>query len=381
MRRDVFIVQMAKFLPNLPVENEQMEYKLGFIGEKPSRIKSIILKQNKIKTRYYSIDENGEIKYSNAELMANAIRQMFINTPFKLKNIELLTCGTSSPDQIMPSHTAMVHGLLKEIGPIQIMSPSGVCCSGIHALQYGYLSIASGNTQNAICGASELLSPLMLAKNFENEYWELQKLYMNPLIAFEKEFLRWMLSDGAGCALLSTVPQGKNSLKIEWIESVSFANELDVCMYQGADKLSNGNLVSWKTVDEQDWLNNSFFTIKQDVRLLGKYVIKKSVEHIKNSCDKHHISMNHDINYFLPHVSSMYFFDLLMKGMEEAGIGCAEHKWFTNLTYVGNIGAASIYIMLEELFNSGKLRSGERIFLFVPESSRFSYSTILLTVV
>ncbi len=29
--------------------------------------------------------------------------------------------------------------------------------------------------------------------------------------------------------------------------------------------------------------------------------------------------------------------------------------------------------MLEELLNSGKLKKGEKIFLLVPESSRFSY--------
>lgn len=380
MESSAYIIKMAKFLPNKPVTNEQMENRLGFIGDKASRIRSIILKQNKITERYYSIDEGGKIRYSNAELMVNAIEQMF-NDEISLRDIELLICGTSSPDQMMPSHTAMVHGLLDGAGPMQIMSPAGVCCSGAHALQYGFLSVASGYTKNAICGASELLSPLMLAKNFEYEYSELQQLCTNPLIAFDKEFLRWMLSDGSGCALLSNIPQGKISLKIEWIESISFANELKVCMYQGADKDQDGNLVSWKMMSEQDWLAKSIFTIKQDVRLLGQYIIKKSAEHIRNSCEKHHLSLEHDINYFLPHISSMYFYDLLMKGMEDAGVRCPEDKWFTNLTYVGNVGAASIYIMLEELFHSGKLKPSEKIFLFIPESGRFSYTTVLLTVV
>lgn len=69
-----------------------------------------------------------------------------------------------------------------------------------------------------------------------------------------------------------------------------------------------------------------------------------------------------------------------MEGMEKAGIPCQREKWFTNLTQVGNIGSASIYLILEELFNSGKLKTGEKIYLFVPESGRFSYTTALLTV-
>ena len=56
------------------------------------------------------------------------------------------------------------------------------------------------------------------------------------ILHLKKDFLRWMLSDGAGCALLSDMPSDGISLKIEWIESVSYANELDVCMSQGLQK-------------------------------------------------------------------------------------------------------------------------------------------------
>lgn len=380
MKKNVFINRVAKFLPNDVVKNDEMENRLGMIGGKPSRVRPIILRQNRIKERYYSVDENGCIKYSNAEMMALAIEQM-LDEHFTVKDIELLTCGTSSADQILPSHTAMVHGLLKGAGPLPILSPAGVCCAGAHALQYGYLSVMSGQTQNAVCGASELISPLMLAKNFVGEYDKLQQVEKNPFIGFEKDFLRWMLSDGAGCVLLSDKPEGEVSLKIEWIESISFANELKACMYQGAEKDNNGDLVSWKSMSEQDWLSKSIFSIKQDVRQLGEHVVKKAVEHIKNSSEKHNMSFEKDVNYFLPHISSMFFYDLLMEGMENAGLHCASGKWFTNLPYVGNVGSASIYIMLEELFHSGKLKNGEGIYLFIPESGRFSYTTVLLTVV
>ena len=57
-----------------------------------------------------------------------------------------------------------------------------------------------------------------------------------------------------------------------------------------------------------------------------------------------------------------------------------QEKWFTNLSSVGNVGAGSIYLMLEELFNSGKLQKGQKIFITVPESARFSYMYGLLTV-
>ena len=67
--------------------------------------------------------------------------------------------------------------------------------------------------------------------------------------------------------------------------------------------------------------------------------------------------------------------------MAVSGIPFPEEKWFTNLVQVGNIGAASIFLMLEELHKSDKLKKGQKVLLLVPESARFSYAFSLLTVV
>jgi 3-oxoacyl-[acyl-carrier-protein] synthase-3 len=56
-------------------------------------------------------------------------------------------------------------------------------------------------------------------------------------------------------------------------------------------------------------------------------------------------------------------------------------RWFTNLTKYGNTGSASIYIILEELFNYNRLSIGEKILCYVPESGRFSSSFMFLEVV
>jgi 3-oxoacyl-[acyl-carrier-protein] synthase-3 len=37
-------------------------------------------------------------------------------------------------------------------------------------------------------------------------------------------------------------------------------------------------------------------------------------------------------------------------------------KWFYNLSDIGNIGAGSIFVALEEIMNSGKLKKGEKFF-------------------
>ena len=52
---------------------------------------------------------------------------------------------------------------------------------------------------------------------------------------------------------------------------------------------------------------------------------------------------------------------------------------FTNLKTKGNTGSAAIFIMLEEAFNNGLFKPGDKILLVVPESARFNYGYIQLT--
>ncbi len=190
-----------------------------------------------------------------------------------------------------------------------------------------------------------------------------------------------MLSDGAGACLLSNIPnKDRISLKIEWIESVSYANELEACMYQGAEKDGEGNLTGWALYEEQEWLDKSLFSIKQDIKLLGKHVVARGVDNIIGALKKHNLTSG-EIDFFLPHISSMYFYEQFKASLADAGFPFPDEKWFINLPEVGNVGSASIYLMLEQLLRSGILKSGQKLLLFNPESGRFSYSTLLLTVV
>jgi 3-oxoacyl-[acyl-carrier-protein] synthase-3 len=88
-----------------------------------------------------------------------------------------------------------------------------------------------------------------------------------------------------------------------------------------------------------------------------------------------------NITYFLPHLSSEFFRKILHDGFKKADINLPQSKWFTNLSRIGNIGSASTLLMLEELFNSKRLKKGEQILLSTPESARFSYAFTLLTVI
>ncbi|MBJ7223225.1 MULTISPECIES: beta-ketoacyl-ACP synthase III [unclassified Brenneria] len=377
----VYINKTSSFMPGEPVDNNSIEKVLGYIGGAPSRAKKIVLRSNGIKTRYYVLDpETGEPRYTNAQLTAEAIKGLF-DDDFSPEDIECLATGTSMPDQLMPNHGVMVHG---ELGnpSCEVVSTAGICVAGVTALKYGWLSVLSGASRNAVTTASEIASTVMHARNFINENQaKVEALEKHPEIAFEKDFLRWMLSDGAGAILLENQPRPNgSSLRIDWIDIYSYANELETCMYSGAEKDENGTLIGWMRFPVKDWGDRSIFSVKQDVRLLNENIVDialgkpllKTIERRKISAD--------NIDWFLPHMSSNYFRQPIAECMEKNSFNIPQERWFTNLTTKGNVGSASIYIMLDELIKSNELKSGQKILCFIPESGRFNGSFMHLTV-
>jgi len=356
-----------------------MERILGMVNGKPSKARSIVLRNNGIKTRYYAF-RDGKSTHTNAEMSANAIKGLFDDT-LTIDNLDILAVGTSSPEQIIPSHGSMVHGVLDIKKRVELISAMGTCCSSIQALKYAYMAIASGMAETAAGCGSEKMSTWMHASRFEPEAENLSKLEENGYIAFEKEFLRGMLSDGAAAALVQSKPNDTGlSFRIDWLETTSYANELDTCMYAGAIKNENGILTGWNDVPIEAWKNKSVFSVKQDTKMLAEHIVQKGGEFLQSLMLKYNLS-SEKIDYFLPHMSSEFFKKPIQDNLNTIGLEITSDKWFYNLPKVGNVGSASAYMMLEEMLNNNMVKKGDRILVMVPESARFSYAYMYLTVV
>jgi 3-oxoacyl-[acyl-carrier-protein] synthase-3 len=380
MTGKAYITELSAFLPNAPVGNDEMESVLGMINGKPSRARRIILRSNGIKTRHYAMESGtGRITHTNAQLAAEAIRKL-ANDRFKLHHTDLLACGTTFPDQMVPSHANMVHGELG-IPPCENISTSGVCISSTSALKYAMMGVKSGEFQHAVSAGSETPSSVMHARYFQPESdAQIAALEGDGIVAFEKDFIRWMLSDGAGAALVQPEPSTHGlSLRIDWIVERSYANEQPACMYGGAEKLADGSLKSWRAFEPSEWMRNSILTLKQDVKQLNEHVMPYTVQRPLQDIPQLKQLDPKSITWFVPHYSSHYFRDKVYEHMLKAGFDIPQDRWFTNLYEKGNTGAASIYILLEGLFRSGKLKDGDRILCYVPESGRFNTAWIHLT--
>ncbi len=377
MTESVYITALGKFLPGPPVSNDEMEDYLGMIGGKPSRLRARILKQNGIRNRYYAIDREGRVNYWNCELAALAAQDAISRSELALAEIELLATATSQSDLLAPGFASLVHGELR-MPSCEIASLSGVCASGVMALKYAARSIRSGEHRNSLVCASEFTSRFFRRGLFE----ETRAFKQDGRVPFDAEFLRWMLSDGAGAAALESRPNERGlSLRIDWIDLVSYADRLDVCMYAGANRDEEHRLGrSW-----YDYPNfaaaaeDGAMLLKQDVHLLDN-IVKLGVARYFELIERGRFKPA-DIDWLVCHYSSHIFRGKIIELLEKGAGMIPEERWFTNLYTKGNTGAASLFIMLEELFNEGHLKPGQKILCMVPESGRFVVSFMQFTVV
>ena len=123
-----------------------------------------------------------------------------------------------------------------------------------------------------------------------------------------------------------------------------------------------------------------YFRLKQDVKILSNNIVRLGAETLEVVRKRRPVDIE-GYSWFLPHLSSEYFREPVARSLRAIGCGIPEHKWFTNLASKGNTGSASLLIILDELVKSGRLRSGDKILCAVPESARFTYCWMQLTVV
>jgi 3-oxoacyl-[acyl-carrier-protein] synthase-3 len=378
----VYINDMAICMPNAPVSNDEIEGVLGRVDDQASRSRRLVLKTNGIKSRYYALDgRTGELTHSNAQMAAEAVRKLKPYADFRLEDIQCLCCGTASPDLLFPGHALMVQGELK-LPACEAITAAGICISGMIAFKYAYMNIAMGMSTNAVTVGSELSSSFMRSKFFASPNGNGDDPAKRTALPFDTDFLRWMLSDGAGAAFLSDRPNADRiSLRVDWIDHTAYAGEIDACMYAGGSKQTDGRIVGWRRMGNLD--ANSLrqaMAVKQDVRLLDEQIIATMKRTLSASIAKHGLKAR-DIDWFLPHYSSDYFREKVFRGLQEIDFEIAYGRWFTNIETMGNTGSASIYIILADLMHSGRLREGDRLLCFIPESGRFSHCFMHLTAV
>ena len=384
----VHLTASGSFLPGAPVDNDSMEARLGLIGGVPSRYRRAVLRNNGIRSRHYAIDEDGRQTHLNEQLAATAIERAVERRGITLEEVGMLAVGTTLPDVLSPGFASMVHGRLgtnsDRVGPKEVLSTAGICASGAAAFQHAWTAVLAGRHERVVACASELVSPMGRGNRFEreSEIHTGRSDVPEGFQYFNAEFLRWMLSDGAGAVVLEREPDPDGPcLRVDWVELMSYAHEMPVCMYLGMSDpgdISVGktwlSAESYSTAMEQGMLLG-----RQDTKLLANNTVRIGTEELGRLIKAGRLEPPYD--WVLPHLSSNYFKAKLATCFANVGLDLPGDRWFTNLTTKGNTGAAAIYIILDEALRNGLFERGDRILGIVPESGRFTMSFMQFTCV
>lgn len=365
----VYITSTGHFLPGPAINNDEMESILGLVHGKPSRLKKKILQSNGILQRHYAINKEHQTLFSNAQMAALAVESCLADSYLNKNQVKMLSAATSQGDLVLPGFGSMVQAE-SGLRDIEMQTSHGICSSGMMALKAAYLNVLCNEHLNAVVAASELTSRLFKASRYEAA---------GLSVDFNAEFLRWMLSDGAGAFLLEQRPRGL-CFRIDWIKSFSHADAYPVCMSVGSPPQQAEQPASWQdypTYAEAE--ANGALLIRQDVRLLEN-IVKLGVDGYLRLIKEGLLSPA-SIDHVLCHYSSHHFKGKIFDMMNAAGVGIPEDKWFSNLYTRGNTGCASIFIMLDEFRKTQPYKLGDTILCMVPESGRFNNAYMQLTVV
>jgi 3-oxoacyl-[acyl-carrier-protein] synthase-3 len=93
-----------------------------------------------------------------------------------------------------------------------------------------------------------------------------------------------------------------------------------------------------------------------------------------------HPMQAHEVDWFVTHHSSAFFLPALQKRLAAVGLPIPESRQFSTLADQGNTGSASVFLAIEALAQRGRLKAGQKILVFVPESARFNVAFGLFTV-
>ena len=374
--REVFITGTGAFLPGEPVPNDRVEEFIGLVGGRPSSVGQRALRWNGIMTRHYALNTAGEPLHSNASMSAQAVRAALDDAGLGRQDLQLLATATTQGDYLVPGHASTVHGEIGG-GPLELASFQSVCASSVMAAKAAWLAVRANDTDCAAAVASEFSS-----RWFRPSFYEGTALIDGKgRLGMDADFLRWTLSDGAGAVVVEPRPKSEGlSVRLDWIDLTSLAGRYDPCMWAGAAREHRAEPINaWCHSGPRAAHAAGAIALLQDFALL-KSIIRAWIGVYLDKVDKGRIDPD-AVDCLLCHYSARSLRQEIVDLLIGTKAMIPENKWFTTLPTTGNVGAASIWVMLDAYLKSGSARPGQRILCVVPESGRAMVGFMMMEVV
>jgi 3-oxoacyl-[acyl-carrier-protein] synthase-3 len=239
------------------------------------------------------------------------------------KDIDIIVCATTTPDQIMPSTGALIQA---QIGATNAAGfDVFAACSGfLYGLTMTESMIRTGQIRHALVIGAEILTKYV-------DYTD-----RSTCVIF---------GDGAGAAVLAPVEENKGILATKIRSDGRYAEQLYAP--GGGTKLGT----TAETVKNGD----HFFKMKGNE--LFKIAVRSMAEISKEMLDKAGYTAE-DVDLVIPHQANQRITDAVA-----SRLNVPEEKVYSNIAEHGNTSSASIPIALDECIAAGKVKKGDLVLL------------------
>ncbi|MEZ4977910.1 MAG: beta-ketoacyl-ACP synthase III [Chitinophagales bacterium] len=305
------ITSVAAYVPEHKLTNAMLENMVETTDE-------WILSRTGIKERRILKEKH----LATSDMAAEAVNRLLTKRNIDPKSIDLLICGTVTPDMPFPATANLITakcGLTNAFG-----FDLGAACSGfLFALETGRRYIESGAYKKVIVVGADTMSSII---NYEDR---------NTCIIF---------GDGAGAVLLE--PTTDKSLGIQ--DSILRTDgEGAKFLHQKAG--GSLNPASQQTIDED------MHYVYQE----GKHVFKFAVTEMANVCEeimKKNQLTNEDLDWLVPHQANLRIIEATRQQ-----VNLDPAKVMINIEKYGNTTAATLPLCLSDW--ESKLKKGDKLVL------------------
>lgn len=258
---------------------------------------------------------------TTATMSTEAAKRALEDAGMKAEDIELIIVGTLTGDYITPSTACEVQAAIGAVNAVAF--DINAACSGfMYGVNMAYAYMKSGIYKNAVVIGAETLSKIM--------DWNDRSTCV-------------LFGDGAGAAVLA-LSEDKETVGILGFEQG--ADGARGMVLAGRDRKNNNPLVKNPTDLEY---------VHMDGQEVYKFAVTTVPESIHKVLDKAELKVE-DIKYFLLHQANIRIIQSVSKRL-----GVSMDKFPISLDHCGNVSAASVPILLDEVNKKGMLQKGDKI--------------------
>ncbi|MFT8348158.1 beta-ketoacyl-ACP synthase III [Clostridium saccharoperbutylacetonicum] len=305
---NVKIASIGAYLPPLVVTNDK-------ISEFVDTNDEWIVQRTGIRERRISEGEN------TSEISTKAARIALERAGVDPKDLDLIIVATISPDKFIPSVACLVQSNL-DADKAACFDISVACSGFVYGLEIARALMNTMNYKNALVIGAEVLSKVM--------DWSDRSTCI-------------LFGDGAGAAVLKQ--DEKQGIIKSYLRSDGKKGE---ALTIGATDFDTP-FTKEKTVSDR--------IIKMNGREVLRFAVGAIDDAVKEVLKDTDISID-EIKYVVPHQANYRIIKLAAEKLN-----LSEDKFYLNLDRVGNTSAASVPIVLNEMYEKGLFNKGDKIIL------------------